>query len=359
MLTGDAQSHEQVRAGYVGAVDHYTSPQRRDAVKRLWEEPELVGVLNDALARTANGTTRVLDVGCGTAVALQLLRQTATYRNDAVRRLQYVGVDLDEKLLAVATDTIRPEREGETVTFSIRDIRDGAPDRPHDLLISTGVPFSHLTPDELSATLRRLFADVRDTRIPLVAVIDVLGRYSLEWTRMWPEERWSYRMSFFATDQDADATDMTTYDGDTLRNMITSSAAAAGVSARDITLTDRSIMVGRHTMTGEYTPGLPQWRAHMNALHDNQSPCDLAQLQCTLELPDAPPQVDAFFTSFLRRWNDTVAAAQHTISRSAEPEAWRHVQAELFGELLTLEHHAQPGLGVGHSLTAVVVVTPV
>lgn len=358
MPIGDAQSQDQVRAGYVGAVDHYTSPQRRDAVKRLWEEPELVRVLDDALARTPEGLTRVLDIGCGTAVALQLLRETKTYSNDPSRSLTYVGVDLDDKLLEVARATMRPERDGETVTFTIRDIRDGAPHTPHDLIISTGVPFSHLTAEELSATLTRLFDDVRETRVPLVAVIDVLGRYSLEWTRMWSEQRWSYRMSFFATDHEADATDMTTYDGESLRHLILKSAQHAGVHAHHLGLTDRSIMVGRHTMTGEYTPGLPQWRTHVNALHDNTQPCDLAQLLCTLDLPDTPEPIRAFFTSFLHRWNDTVMRAQHAIAASNDPEKWREVQPQLFTDLLQLEHNAQQGLGVGHSLTAVVVVAP-
>jgi hypothetical protein len=34
----------------------------------------------------------------------------------------------------------------------------------------------------------------------VLLVVDVLGRYSLEWTTRWDRTRWDYRMSFFATD---------------------------------------------------------------------------------------------------------------------------------------------------------------
>ncbi|MFO7961921.1 MAG: class I SAM-dependent methyltransferase, partial [Nitriliruptoraceae bacterium] len=96
---------------YAGAVDHYTSPSRRDWVKRSWEEPELVRLLEAAVGHTdataladpdATATLDVLDVGCGTGVALELLRATPTIGAPAGPTVNYLGVDLDADLLAVA-----------------------------------------------------------------------------------------------------------------------------------------------------------------------------------------------------------------------------------------------------------------
>lgn len=357
MPDDDRQSRERLRAGYVGAVDHYTSTQRRDAVKRLWEEPELIRVLNDALARVAPGPTTVVDVGCGTGVALQMLRATDTYRADPTRTLRYVGIDLDDALLDVARSTHAPQRQGEQVQFVTGDVRNGLPESPADLVVSSGVPFSHLTCDELTATLTGMFATSKRYATPMVLVIDVLGRYSLEWTDMWSRERWSYRMSFFATDQHADATDMSTYDAATLQRCIATAAADADVVVAALTMVDRSLMVGRHTMTGEYTPGLPPWRNLINDLHDRQRRIDIDELLCHIEIPEAPKPITDFFARFVAAWNDTIAQARTAFADPDDHTVLTQHQPALFAALRQLELAQQPGLGVGHSLTAVVTVT--
>ncbi|MEX2532530.1 MAG: class I SAM-dependent methyltransferase [Nitriliruptoraceae bacterium] len=358
MTDDDSQSHAMLRAGYVGAVDHYTSPQRRDAVKRVWEEPELIRVLDTALRQAATPITTVVDVGCGTGVALQLLHATDTYRTEPLRRLKYVGLDLDEALLTIARASHEPKRDGEQVTFVVGDIRDGLPTATADLVVSSGVPFSHLTRSEFTDTLTCVFHASHSSQKSLVAVIDVLGRYSLEWVSMWNEERWSYRMSFFATDQQADATLMTTYDADALATCVATAAQAAGVTIVDSTMIDRSIMVGRHTMTGDYTPDLPAWRSLMNALNEREQRVDLDALRCTLDIPDAPKPIADFFATFISLWNDSIDQAAEALMQSDDATALTMLQPALFAALRALELSSQPGLGVGHSLTAVVVVQP-
>jgi len=358
-VTGDdPQARERLRAGYIGAVDHYTSPQRRDAVKRLWEEPELIRVLNDAVAHAASPDTTVVDVGCGTGVALQLLHATDTYRTELSRQFNYAGLDLDEALLDVARASHKPQRDGEQVQFVSGDIRNGLPVTPTDLVVSSGVPFSHLTREELTDTLAKIFTAARKDATPLVAVIDVLGRFSLEWIDMWEQERWSYRMSFFATDHDADATDMTTYDAATLTACIATAAANAQVTVAHTTLVDRSIMVGRHTMTGEYTPALPAWRTLINALHNGETRVDMASLRCELKIPAAPGVITDFFAAFIPAWNNAIDNAIDAVGKSDDATVLTHVQPQLFSALRDIELAAQPGLGVGHSLTAIVVVEP-
>ncbi|MFF9581289.1 hypothetical protein [Streptomyces achromogenes] len=64
-------------------------------------------------------------------------------------------------------------------------MREYIPDEPYDLYFSSGVPYSHLTPRELTDVLSRIFTAVRRNRTCSVVVVDVLGRYSIEWADRW------------------------------------------------------------------------------------------------------------------------------------------------------------------------------
>jgi SAM-dependent methyltransferase len=378
--------NDDVHAGdaYAGAVDHYTSPSRRDWVKRVWEEPELVRLLDTAIRHTgatagptAGPTTRattgatagatavpttgatavldVLDVGCGAGVALELLRATPTISAPDGPTVRYLGVDLDADLLTVAES-----RFGDALTrFSRADIRDGLPGVPHDLYLSTGVPYSHLTRDELADVVTGALAAAARHPRPTVLVIDVLGRYSLEWTTRWDRTRWDYRMSFFATDRDVTSTPMSTYGGEELEGLLSAAADAAHCHLDRITLVDRSIVVGRHTATGEYTPGLRNYRQLVNDLADTDTLVDLHELRLAdLPLLDCPTPVRAFFEGFAARWDARLTTASAAAAGVSDARVAAELQPALARELLRLELESQPGLGVGHSLTATVVTAP-
>jgi SAM-dependent methyltransferase len=349
---------------YAGAVDHYTSPSRRDWVKRAWEEPELIRLLEAAVAHTGaaaatdTGTVAdldVLDVGCGAGVALELLRATPSISAPNGPIVRYLGVDLDADLLAVARSRFGDAR----TRFRQADVRDGLPGAPHDLYLSTGVPYSHLTRDELAAVVTEVLAAAARHPRPTVLVIDVLGRYSLEWTTRWGRTRWEYRMSFFATDRDVSSTPMSTYGGQELEALLTAAADAAGCRLDRISLVDRSIVVGRHTATGEYTPGLRNYRQLVNDLADPETVVDLQELRLgDLPLLDGPAPVHAFFERFAARWDERVAAASAAAVGVADDRVAAELQPALARELRSLELTSQPGLGVGHSLTATVVTAP-
>ncbi len=345
--TGDA---------YAGAVDHYTSPTRRDWVKRAWEEPELVRVLDRAVRASAQaGTLDVLDVGCGAGVALELLRATPTLTAPGAPDVRYLGIDLDPELLRVAAT-----RFGDPATrFLQADVTDGVPELPHDLYLSTGVPYSHLTRDQLRRVVSDVLAAARRHPRPTALVIDVLGRYSIEWTLRWPATRWDYRMSFFATDQELGSTPMSTYGGAELEELVREAAEVADCDLERIELVDRSLVVGRHTATGEYTPGLRNYRQLLNDLADPDRLVDLAALRLAdLELPDAPEAVTRFFTGFVARWDARLDLAETQRQGHRDSEVAAVLQPALAEDLKALELAAQPGLGVGHSLTATVVTAP-
>jgi len=337
---------------YAAAGQHYTSSTRRDWVKRAWEEPTFHRHLDAALARAASlglgSDLDVLDIGCGTGVALDLLLGAASLADGRRRLVRATGVDLDEGLLAIARSRFAGDPR---ITFVSGDLSAVPDTGPHDLVLSSGVPFSHLVPEQLEPALSRIArvalgassgAAAPSPRVALL-IVDVLGRYSLEWTSRWDRTRWDYRMSFFATDEDVAATPMTTWDGDALTAAIRRAAGSAGADLADLVLVDRSLAVGRHTMTGEYTPGLPRLRDLVDALAEGTT-VDPARLRIDLTLPDAPEAVLAAHAAFTAAWN---AALDEPLAPAALAERLRTVEAGF--------EHA--GLGVGHSLTAFAVLT--
>ena len=345
-----SESHD----AYATAGQHYTSSARRDWVKRAWEEPAFHRHLEAALARASGHGLRadldVLDIGCGTGVALDLLLATPSLAAGRFRLARATGLDLDEGLLAIARTRYADDPRVAFVNGDLSAVPDTG---PHDLVLSSGVPFSHLTPDRLEPALARIaqvaLTGAQDPGVALL-IVDVLGRYSLEWTSRWDRVRWDYRMSFFATDGVVPATPMTTWDGVELAATIRRAAASAGAEVADLMMVDRSLAVGRHTMTGDYTPGLPRLRDLVDALadpgSDSEASADLdpALLRIDLTLPEAPDEVLAQHAAFASAWN---AALTEPLVPAALAERLRSVESEF----------EAAGLGLGHSLTAFAVLT--
>ncbi len=364
---------------YAGAIDHYLSSERRDRVKVEWEEPFSEGLCGDVIAAIGpRPTLRVLDVGCGTGDGLALLSRLSQKHPRLVTALEYVGLDVDDDMV----DTARAVHAGRDDAEFIRgDVREGVPTDPFDVYLSCGVPYSHLTTDELNSALVQIFSTIRRNRTYSAVVIDVLGRYSLEWVRNWEASRWPYRMSFFESDKAASPTQMSFYCSDELGSVVDRAAAKAGCEVTGSAFYDRSVTVGRHTTTGEFNESLPPYRTLVNKLLDPDEVLDPCELLFYPELGPAPARVLRFFEHFSSAWNalvlDALGRRQQSIGNRArrrrglgrqatavdfgviaEPtdfEAWVSGPA-LARELQHLEASMQGGLGAAHSLTAVVLV---
>ncbi|MQA07774.1 MAG: methyltransferase domain-containing protein [Pseudonocardiaceae bacterium] len=339
-------------ASYQGARAHYLSPRRRDPVKIRMEELVSHDIFAHAVRRLrlpAGQPLRVLDVGSGTGDGLALLTEphgdlepvTSGYQ------LRYLGLDADPTMV----ETARSLHPAEGVAFEVGDIRDWPADGAFDLYLSCGVPYSHLTVDEVGKTLTSLFRQIVRAGRRAALVVDVLGRYSVEWQPNWPHTRWDYAMTFFEDTAERLEEPMKFFDRASLGAVIAAAAEDAEVRPAEVTFTDRSILVGRHTATRAFNPAIPPYRSLLNNLAQGSSAVPPSDLRFTAPRAGAPRDVLAFFREWEQRWNAL-------LERAGEPDVPLDPDraVELAAALLRHERQAQRGLGAGHSLTATVIV---
>ena len=183
-------------------------------------------------------------------------------------------------------------------------------------------------------------------------------------------------MSFFATDLSMGSAEMSVYSAASLSKIFKKAAVDSGVDFEALHFFDRSIAVGRHTMTGEYNRNLEPIRILINELYARKQ-FDLARLEIK-----AVPTIDCsatenFHLNFRESWNANIRAAQDLISNVSMQrivdktgkaplllsrigpsglENKEDILPLLADTLRILERDNQPGLGVGHSLIGVAIV---
>ncbi|MCR6488421.1 class I SAM-dependent methyltransferase [Amycolatopsis sp. OK19-0408] len=338
---------------YRDATAHYTSPNRRDPVKTMLEELVTHRVLGEAIRtiRPEPGEPlRVLDLGCGTGDGLSLLTEQhgpLPPLTDA-NTLEYVGVDVDPDMV----DTARSLHAHLPATFEVADMRSAPPAGDFDLYMSSGVPYSHLPHAEVADVLTGLMRRIVETRDRAALVVDVLGRYSVEWTPQWPRTRWSYDMSFFEGAGETLHDQMSFFDRRSLDETLVEAATRAGARLCGTTFTDRSILAGRHTATLAFTKAIPPYRTLLNELARGTADVDPARLRFQVPEGEAPQSVERFFAAFAERWNQTITTSVGDGPGLRSPEHAKQLADALF----ECEQQVQQGLGVGHSLIANVVV---
>jgi hypothetical protein len=187
-------------------------------------------------------------------------------------------------------------------------------------------------------------------------------------------------MSFFESEGHAEPTWMSFYSHNDLQNIMQRAADAVGCPVEKFEFFDRSIMVGRHTSTGQFNPKLPRYRNLINSLLDPSQETELSQLIFQVEFTSAPKHILEFFEKFSGWWNLLVSQAAEILDESIQvklvelPQEVQGFKAALKTELQQfsdkrldrqkvefmlaqvlrqLEETQQPGYGVGHDLFGV------
>lgn len=267
---------------YAGAIGHYSSPGRADAVKKLWERPAFEDILVTALRYVGDqhGPLRVIDIGAGTAEGFKLLSRAAT-RAIPSKPFAYTGIDTSRAMLDLAAAQLEAEAVAPELVHADMVHYDFS-SSPADLYMSTGAPYSELTECQLSKCLTHLFHAIESSSSPSVVIVDVYGANCLAWLPVAAPRR-TYSMSFFLDTESPPTREMGFYTPSDLGRIFYNSLTGRARRRLDaLKFHDRSIFTSRQTTTGLYNEGLPPLRTIVNEILMGQGTHQLVE---TLHIP--------------------------------------------------------------------------
>lgn len=348
-----------------GDYDRYTGNLvgKYDNVRVYWEDQltrvEMRPYLSTLMAQARKNKMklRILDLGAGSGQGYDAV--TKVNRRDLELGLHhdrvvpedevglYLGLDLDENMVDKGNEIYanRPH-----VNFGVADLRDGlaaiADKEPaFDLYMSAYGALSHLQDQHLGS----LLIDIcRHGRAGSIVILDLLGRYSLEWPGYWSAstsaEKWrDYTMSYLngASGAEAERFPMRYWTGAEIDEFVRG-IGADGAHLEVVHKFDRSLMVGRHIDTGAFAPGLKPMRRIVNSLHQDYMRTDLdALLFERRTLPAHPdPTVADFFHELVTSWNTLVQFCSRRLVENLsliELEHWDSYSTPLQFALMTMD----------------------
>lgn len=382
-----------------------------DNVRTYWEDQLTRIALRPFLRhlveskRQAGQKLRVVDLGCGAGQGYQILTQID--RRDLDLGLQhqrvlpeeeiaaYLGLDISQAMVEKGEVLFadRPQ-----VRFAQADLRQGLgqvkSEEPFDIYFSSYGSLSHLARQDLV----RLLADIcQHGQDGSLVVLDLIGRYSIEWPGFWSaaseaEKVRQYTMSYLYSESarqqlDIESFPLRFWTGAEVRQLAEELAAGTGIGLEVAKLMDRSLLVGRHTDTRQYNPQLKPIRRLINSLHQDYLRTDLEELILDPNLVPEHPQVTLGLRQLVECWNVLVEYCQHRLSHNfslPELKGWNEfpqplqfalmtvdrviadvgwmwygdpraniIEPQLGYALRTLEYEMQQGWGCGHGLLAV------
>lgn len=397
--------YERSRRGLVG---------KHDNVRTYWEDELTRSALRPFVrerlaACSAEGRgLRVLDLGCGAGQGYELLTQIRDHDGDLEELPRhvlapadidvYLGVDLSPAMVEQGRTNYRGV---EHVQFAQADLREdlgpAAAERPFDVYFSSYGSLSHLGAQQLE---ERLVQIVQHAATGSVVVLDLLGRFSLEWPGYWhasseAEKTRPYSMSYLFDEDERAMGKIETFPlrfwtGREVRELCLRVSEQINRPLRVTEMFDRSVFVGRHIDTGEYGARLPPLRRLVNSLFEHNVHTPLAQLEIDYQAHRGHP-LHGTFSHLGRCWDIVVRFARQRITGKridlVELEGWRDFPGALQMALLTLDrvidsvawidvgdvranilepqlayvllrmlHRLQEGVGCGHGLVAVLTV---
>ena len=336
-----------------------------DSVRTYWED-RLTGIsmrpyLSRLVADRAKKDRglRVLDFGCGSGEGYKILTQID--RNDLDLGLQhdrvlpeknlelYLGVDLSEAMVnkgrELFSDRTHARFECGNLSHGLGAIKEE--EKPFDLYYSSYGSLSHLKRAELVT----LLLDVCDhTDQESLVVLDLIGRYSIEWPGYWgaqmeEEKVRNYSMSYLYSESERSNSNIERFPlrfwaGNEIAELAAELQETSGRHVGVVKKIDRSILVGRHTDTKEYNPKLPPIRQLANSLHEDYLRTDLDRLLLSPSMIPAHSEVTPFLKKLIRCWNILVEFTQKRLRRNIsliDMKGWSEFPAPLQFALMTMD----------------------
>lgn len=383
-----------------------------DNVRTYWEDqltrialrPYLRNLV-DRKRETAE-KMRIVDLGCGAGQGYQIL--TKIDRRDLDLGLQhqrvlpedeiatYLGLDISQAMVEKG-DVLFADKP--QIQFAQADLREGLGQvkQKHssfDIYFSSYGSLSHLSRQDLVRLLTDICHHGHDGSL---VVLDLIGRYSIEWPGFWSAETEAekvrqYTMSYLYSESarqqlDIESFPLRFWTGVEVQQLAKELTATTGISVDIAKLMDRSVLVGRHTDTREYNPDLKSIRRLINSLHEDYLRTNLEELILDSSIIPDHPQVTPWMRQLVDSWNILVEYCQHrlthnfslpelkgwddfpkplqfslmTIDRVIADVGWMWygdpraniIEPQLGYALRTLEYDMQKGWGCGHGLVAI------
>jgi SAM-dependent methyltransferase len=335
-----------------------------DNVRIYWEDQltrfTVRPFLSDLVSRKqiTHERVRIVDLGCGAGQGYEILTKINKkdldlgLHHDRVlpeNELEYLGLDISQAMVDKGNAIYEEEPP---VRFIQGDLNDGLAaikeESPFDMYFSSYGSLSHLDIEALERLLTDICTHSRDGSL---VVLDLLGRYSIEWPGYWDAKSdvdkfrdysMSYLNSEFALEQEIDHFPLRFWTGEEVEALVGGLRSKTGTGIEVSKKFDRSLMVGRHVDTGEYNPKLKPIRRAANSLHEDYMRTDLAKLILSRDMfpihPD--PQISSLFDELIMNWNILVEFCQKRLERRValiDLAGWAEFSAPLQFGLMTID----------------------
>ncbi|MDJ0800002.1 MAG: class I SAM-dependent methyltransferase [Calothrix sp. MO_167.B12] len=383
-----------------------------DNVRTYWED-QLNRIifrpfLRDVVERRQqeNQGVRIMDLGSGSGQGYEILTKIDHHDLDLGLQHQrilpesdidwYLGLDISKAMVDKGQALFEDKSN---VKFVQQDLREGlgrikTEEEPFEIYFSSYGSLSHLSRQELVRLLQDICQHGANDSL---VVLDLVGRYSIEWPDFWSatsedEKMRDYSMSYLYSEPVRNQLDIETFPlrfwiGDEVKELAKELTADTGVGVEVVKLVDRSMLVGRHTDTREFNQNLKPIRRLVNSLHEDYLRTDLEELILTPDMVPNHPQVAPFLWQLIESWNILVKFCQKRLNHGMalqELEEWDHfskplqfalmtmdrviadvgwmwygdpraniIEPQLGYALRTLEYEMQKGIGCGHGLVAI------
>ncbi len=386
-----------------------------DNVRTYWEDQLTRIVLRPFLRnlveiqRSEGKGLRIVDLGCGAGQGYDIITKI-DYRDldlglQHKRVLPYedislfMGLDISQAMVTKGQDLFsdKPNVQFKQADLSqgLGDIKDN--ESSFDLYFSSYGSLSHLARKDLVTLLEDICHHGKDCS---VVVMDLIGRYSIEWPDFWhaeseKEKVRQYNMGYLYSEAVRQTTDIESFPirfwtGKEVRELTQEISEKTGVTLEVSKLVDRSLLVGRHTDTRCFNPKLKPLRRSINSLHEDYMRTNLDELLLDASIFPEHPFISPLLRDLIKSWNILVEFTQHrlshnfslpdvagwdefpkplqfalmTIDRVIADVGWMWygdpraniIEPQLGYALRTLEYEMQQGWGCGHGLIAVLTV---
>jgi SAM-dependent methyltransferase len=336
-----------------------------DNVRIYWEDQltrfTIRPFLSDLVLRKQinNERVRIVDLGCGAGQGYEILTRINKKDLDLglfhdrvlpENELDYCGLDISQAMVEKGNEIYESEPH---IQFIQTDLNQGlatikANTAPFDIYFSSYGSLSHLDTESLKLLLLDICEHSQNGSL---VVLDLLGRYSVEWPCYWhaknDEEKFrdysmSYLYSEFDMDQAVDHFPIRFWTGAEVEALAANLSSETGYTIDIVKKFDRSLMVGRHVDTAEYNAKLTPVRRAANSLHEDYIRTNLSELIINPAiLPQHPvPEISLVLDELIMSWNTLVEYCQQRLERKmslVELEGWSNFSAPLQFALMTID----------------------